>query len=498
MGPEIEIKGTSEIVMGVSGNKETASVVKEPEDKHMRCASNYEDNAFEVEPLMDEETEGAERSRESRGLEVNILENTNSGDIGLVEAESRCPSDNSSSFDNTISGFENGSTLSDAEVESELNGNASSALSFDGYSEIFRIRKKRLTPHWRTYIRPLMWRCKWLELQIKKLQSQAIKYDRELADYKQRKQLALENCILEGFCAKSLPFCGQSKRKEVMKRKKRKRVENTVDIASYMSHHNLFSYYEIKRSTADGAFMGDDWGDQVNCAEKINGSNDIEVNDELLSLEFRGGDESLEYILSKIGVVQSQLSKMKTRLHKIMSENAGKFSSTDKLSLIASCNGLTTSSAQNPTSPHNNGDRMPEGSSYMATQGDLFMPESAASSHGEVTHVPDTIEGTDQHEVIRGSSKNNRDGILIYSRRGKDYLKNFKELNIEPVEKPQLPKEEQENSNPPFHVLEPDLPTNGQPTPKIRSISKLTATKNKRKRGRRKAGSSRWIRRSLV
>ena len=78
---------------------------------------------------------------------------------------------------------------------------------------------------------------------MKKLRSQAQKYDRELADYNRRKQLELGNSILEGFGAKSLPFSGQSRRKKFMKRKKRKRVEDTVDIASYMSHHNLFSYY---------------------------------------------------------------------------------------------------------------------------------------------------------------------------------------------------------------------------------------------------------------
>lgn len=104
-------------------------------------------------------------------------------------------------------------------------------------------RKKRLTPHWRTFIRPLVWRCKWVELQIKKFQSQASEYDRELAKYDQRKKTELESCVLEGFGAKSLPFLSRSQRKEVMKRRKRKRVEDTGDMVGFMSRHKLFSYF---------------------------------------------------------------------------------------------------------------------------------------------------------------------------------------------------------------------------------------------------------------
>lgn len=91
-----------------------------------------------------------------------------------------------------------------------------------------------------------MWRCKWIELQIKELQSQALKYDRELAVYDQRKQ----NFTIEGFDAKSLPFSRQLRNK-VMTRKKRKRVEETVDVTSYMSQHNLFSYYGMKFTSFD-------------------------------------------------------------------------------------------------------------------------------------------------------------------------------------------------------------------------------------------------------
>lgn len=104
-------------------------------------------------------------------------------------------------------------------------------------------RKKRLTSHWRTFIQPLMWRCKWVELQIKKFQSQAKKYDTKLAEMNQRKLCRLENLKSEGIGGKSLPFSNNCRREKVMQRKKRKRVEDTMDAATYMSHHNMFSYY---------------------------------------------------------------------------------------------------------------------------------------------------------------------------------------------------------------------------------------------------------------
>uniref|UniRef100_A0A5B6ZQN9 Uncharacterized protein n=1 Tax=Davidia involucrata TaxID=16924 RepID=A0A5B6ZQN9_DAVIN len=497
MGPDLELKGRLEIVMEASACKENRSVVKELEDKHKGCASNFEDDTFDMQVTMDKQTECVDRSED---VEINISECTNSGDVGLVEDECQDATENSSSFGDTVSEVEYG-VSNDAEVNSELRGDAITAAASDGYSEAFRMRRK-LTSHWRTFIRPLMWRCRWVELQIKEVQSQAIKYDKELAEYNQRKLFELENATLEGFGAKSLPYSSQSRSKNIMKRKKRKRVD-TVNIASYMSHHNLFSYYVNKRSAADGSSMDDDWGNLVISTDKtINGNDEFGVNDELLLLEFKDGDNSLEEILWKIGIVQSQVSKMKTRLHKVMSENAERFSSTDKLSLLVPCNNALTSSARNPGSPCNNRAGIPVGSSYIASQlkseynmGDLVMPESAVSSHAEVAHLPDVIESTNQHQV-GGSCKNTGDVILIYNQRAKEELSNLEEVKIQTIENPQEPKEERESTSPAIPVLESDLPTDDQPIPKIRSLSKFTAPKNKRKRGRRKAGLDRWSQRS--
>lgn len=86
-----------------------------------------------------------------------------------------------------------------------------------------------------------MWRCKWIELRVKEFQSQALKYDKELAEYDQQKQSEFEKFAIDGVDTRSQPFSGE--RQKIMKRKKRKRIEETTDIASYMSHHNMFSYY---------------------------------------------------------------------------------------------------------------------------------------------------------------------------------------------------------------------------------------------------------------
>lgn len=103
------------------------------------------------------------------------------------------------------------------------------------------LRKKKLTAHWKNFIHPLMWRCKWIELRTKELQSQASKYDRKVSAIERRKHMLLDRTITENSGTKSLPFPLQSRRKRYMKRRKRKRVESTTEITSYMSNHILFS-----------------------------------------------------------------------------------------------------------------------------------------------------------------------------------------------------------------------------------------------------------------
>ncbi|KAG9159205.1 hypothetical protein Leryth_024463, partial [Lithospermum erythrorhizon] len=59
------------------------------------------------------------------------------------------------------------------------------------------MRKKRLTDHWRTFIQPVMWRCKWVELQIRQLNRMERKYTRELTKYNEYELQQVEKFIRE-------------------------------------------------------------------------------------------------------------------------------------------------------------------------------------------------------------------------------------------------------------------------------------------------------------
>lgn len=102
-------------------------------------------------------------------------------------------------------------------------------------------RKKKKTTHWRNFIQPLMWRCKWVELQIHRLQSKARQYEKRLEAYSNQKQARDDTTMVDG--VKALPFVRENARSGVFKRKKRRRKEATENLTEYMTQHNLFSCY---------------------------------------------------------------------------------------------------------------------------------------------------------------------------------------------------------------------------------------------------------------
>ena len=141
----------------------------------------------------------------------------------------------------------------------------------------------------------------------------------------------------------------------------------------------------------------------VSANKTTNDNDQFGIHDGWPSLDFRCNDNSLEEILWKIEKAKLQVNKLKTRVDKLVSENAGKYSSINKLMLVPCY--ASTSSARNPTSP-SNGSRMPVGSLYAASHHvsdcnmeDLGMPETPSSSPEEPTPVPDIIESTEKHQV---------------------------------------------------------------------------------------------------
>ncbi|KAK4840572.1 hypothetical protein QYF36_012667 [Acer negundo] len=529
-------------MMEISATKQNDRSVffkRHHEDKLMPCASNIEDNnTFHMGVLFDgEANKGQNRSEE---VEVNMTNCTKFIDHVLVEDDCKDPTENSSSFGDTVSGSENGSRMDGddvEEVDSTLCGANGSASVFDG---ALPMRNKRLSDHWRRFVRPIVWRCKWAELQIKELQSQALKYDRELAKYDQRKQFESEKSTSECYDAKSQPFSCQNGRNQVMKRKKRKRVEETTDLASYMSHHNLFSYYEYKRSAVGGAFVDNDGGNLDN--KTINRNDNFEFEDRLTSLELREGDNSLEQILRKIEAAQSKVHKLKTRIDMVTSENPGKFTSINNLSLLVPCDALTDSDratfppknvngmpdrslsissqhisgkftsvnnlsllvpcdaltdSDRATSPPKNVNGMPDRSLSISSQHisecdmrDLFMPESAVSRHREAALFPDMIESIGQPQV--GVSCENTEEVIVSD----EELQNFERVISRFTErKPPEPMSKME-SLPPVMAPEADLPVklyvpDGQP-----SCSKSNVRNKKRKWGRQKSHTGKWSQRS--
>lgn len=117
-------------------------------------------------------------------------------------------------------------------------------------------------------------------------------------------------------------------------------------------------------------------------------------------LEFRDGEHFLDQVLWKIEMVHSRVHKLKSQIDMVLSKNAARFSSSENLSLLAPCDGQT-SSAHSPTFSAGNGDTISVGLVYSPTKHvsecdnvDLVMPGSAIISYGETIHVPDIIEST--------------------------------------------------------------------------------------------------------
>lgn len=463
-----------------------------------------------MEPFLDEQINP---SKVIEDTEVDIVSWTNKGDFASNKIEDPDATDYSSSFADTMSDVENGSRLSDAEVESEFLGDEGLAATFDDSS--FPMRKRKLTDHWRNFIRPLMWRCKWTELRIKEIDSQALKYSKELAEYDKGKHIVPDQFTLEEFGSKSLPFLGERRRSKVRKRRKRKKVEDTTEIGSYTSHHYIFSYLEDKKSDPDGG-LADDFGNPV-IIEPNADSTDRFGNGEVRSsfLSVTESDAALEQILWVIDNLHSKVHKLKSEIDAVMSRNASKFSSSENLSLLPHGD-VQTSSAQSPTTSAVNGDTASVGVIYNSTQhgvefeiGDFVMHDSAISSYGEVPMVPDIIESTvgllsaadvTLHSALVGDSCEDMvDNVLIHEVAETDEHK-FRSATHHPIEKPQdVEKSEGEENLNLVSVPMSDINTatntavsQEKSTLKSCMYSDVNIPKNKRKRGERKACSGGW------
>lgn len=138
------------------------------------------------------------------------------------------------------------------------------------------------------------------------------------------------------------------------------------------------------------------------CSDKNNADDEFEIQDDL-HLRPADGDTSLEKILRNIGVLQSQVIQLKTRLDKVTSENAGVLSSTDDLKSLLPCNALASSARSSASLPDNRV-KMPVEScdvvSQLISEYNMTVPVSAASSRGKAVNISDMNESKDRSFLL--------------------------------------------------------------------------------------------------
>ncbi|XP_031737513.1 uncharacterized protein LOC101222847 isoform X2 [Cucumis sativus] len=448
-------KAKEEVLMEVSRCVEDENATQDKQN-----ASSGQENIHDIEASSFERSMMLNRSEDMEVDVIGCSENCEGGPSN----ECNVSTENSSSFGDTVSGTDYGLLLDDEEVESQLYGDNNLQSNSNGYGEVFP-RKKKLTAHWRKFISPIMWRCRWLEVQIKKLQAQSLKYDRELALYDQRKQSFYKDFSADGFSVKSTGFSNHTQRHRFMKRKGRKMVEETTDAASYMAHHNVFSYYDktrnIKRDDINdfGTIATDGW------ASSMLGNN----------------DNNLEDIFLKIEAAQSKVHELKNRIDKVVNENPMKFSVINQLYSLAS-------SSDDPASPGDGNDELVrslhEASQHMSEHAlDVLMPETAIKTHGEVMLLPDMMRSTDCGTTQK---------VLMQDSAVKEELQLSKEVKGQLVE---LQNSEEQKSISLAAISQADLTSKDKEPDMLHktkspSAMKPNSSKKTRKRGRRKIGSS--------
>ncbi|ESW11624.1 hypothetical protein PHAVU_008G045900 [Phaseolus vulgaris] len=380
--------------------------------------------------------------------------------------DSECSS--SSSFGDTDSGTED--ALGSAGIES--------VPMCDGdQSKTSLSRKNKATTwHWRSFIHPVRWRCKWLELQVKKLNTLALKYDKELAAYDYRKQLEFSKFTTDDRNVKSVPIYDGIGTNKVMKRKKRKKAEE-LDLSSYVSKHSIFSYYENKnRDTCMEDFCGD----------TLNFTEEAKFNDTLSSADLEDNDKTIIDIIKCIEELQSRVGKLKTRIDNVFRENPGKFCSVTQLGMIGPSDGLNHS-GRNSSSLFGNDNTFPvrffrASSQYKSelNTDDLLLTQDTLPTRAMATPFIETTN-MPQLEFLQ---ENTNDEILIQNQAAKEGLHDFESVRNQFMEKTKESVEEHKSVS----------TENAVSALQVGSASNSNLRRSKR-RGRRKIISKGWKRR---
>ncbi|KAG2247837.1 hypothetical protein Bca4012_088949 [Brassica carinata] len=252
-------------------------------------------------------------NQQPEDVKVDILECGNLTDESQEGEDGLCQS-SSSSFGDSLCARDDDDDDDDDngfEAESMLNKDYPLPDTFGDGSELLGLRKKKLTDEWRKFCQPLMWRCKWLELKAKEIECQARGYDREVRSYYPSKQFDLEKSKLEGFDGKSKSFGDHTQRMSVYKRGRRRHVEETTDVAAYISNHNVFSYSEKRKPTTLKA----------QCpvpGRKATGKEEEVEEDDCFVSESDCSDDILGMILCQIDEAQDKAKRLKKRVDQLL------------------------------------------------------------------------------------------------------------------------------------------------------------------------------------
>ncbi|XP_078429603.1 uncharacterized protein LOC144701734 [Wolffia australiana] len=333
----------------------------------------------------------------------------------------------SSSFGETSDSAEaNEREASDMEVCSSFHGESSDSTPFN---RAFRVcRRKKLTPHWQRYIRALKWRCNWLELRINELQARNMERKRFLLAAEKEKSVYLAAAPATDSAARvvSLSFehgaCA-------MKRRRRKRVEESADPLSYMASHTVFSLLE-KGAEAEGHSIDDGHPENGLSDPILRGHDGMSVDHDWPSMDRMAGENSLELLLLQIETVQEKVVKLRMELDMAVDWGAGRVSLNSEV--VAVTNAVTSPGLSRSALLGCDGDGMPPGGStpnYLSEyEGeDPAMSEGAMSSFGDAT--PNIIESTvNLLSADRNAHMDVGDEILISNRAAKEELEDFEKV----------------------------------------------------------------------
>jgi len=285
-------------------------------------------------PAMDNKDEGDGGAKNQNGMVVDEGDSgaKNQNSMVVVKSEAVCTDDGplvvatelvkyeggdttecSSSFGDTCSGFEGEADNGEPEVNSGMSAHD------NGVGPSKPPRRKKVMAEWSNSVRPIEWRCHWLELRMRELSSQVSKYDRELALIKKQKESKQAVSKANGTMSESMQI-HKGLGKSIMKRRKRKRHEENVDASSYINKHRILSYYHDKQNKGaetDGVLVDDDC---VTVDGSSRGGLDTATLLDSEDYDMICEQRTLQDILLEIDGVQSRVHLLKDRLNKAHSE----------------------------------------------------------------------------------------------------------------------------------------------------------------------------------